>query len=39
MCEVSKTVATDLSINGKAIAESSLKETASVEGLLGCEAY
>ena len=29
----------DLSISGKAIAESSLTETASVEGPLGCIAY
>ena len=29
----------DLSINGRAIAESSLTETASVEGPLGCKAY
>ena len=29
----------DLSINGKAVAESNLIETASVEGPLGCEAY
>ena len=28
----------DLSINGRAIAESSLWETASVEGSLGCKA-
>jgi len=29
----------DLPINGKAIAKSSLMETASVEGVLGCKAY
>ena len=34
-----ETVATDLSISGKAVAESSLIETVSVEGPLGCKAY
>ena len=34
-----ETVATDLSISGRAVAESSLTETASVEGPLGCKAY
>ena len=34
-----ETVAVDLSISGKAVAESSLTETASVEGPLGCKAY
>ena len=29
----------DLSVNGRAVAESSLIETVSVEGPLGCKAY
>ena len=36
---IKKTVTNDLLISGRAIAESSLSETASVEGPLGCKAY